>query len=273
MRRNRIRIGLVALAFALGPSVAAGQRFIRVGGEVGAGWRHPTDELGTFVETYNQVNDTALARPMELIGGVASPAWVARLHVGAMPWVMAVALGRGGYDVETSAGLNDGGARSVRVKVDDYVAALDLAYGRMVGPTLLYVGPSLITRVRETTLTGTRTLADGSSDAGDRTPASPLSGEFTGAVAQFALGAAIGAHRQIGGSTVLTFRAGATYPVGERAITVDSALERIDDLRFPVDVERFQVEGNVTTAGNAMRSGMAALEVEVSVGLAFGWAL
>lgn len=273
MARNGTRIGVAALVSVLSVAGAAGQGFVLVGGELGLGYRGASDEVETFIGSYNRVNAASLAEPMDDIGGVPSLAWNARVHVALLPLVMVISLGAGGYEAESSAELMDGGGRTLRVEVDDFVAGLDLAWGRTVGRNLVHVGPSLIARVRETTVTGTRRFADGSSDAGDPTPASPLSGEFTAAVAQFHVGGVLGAQHRLLGRWVLTLRAGATYPVGERAITRGAALERIDDLHYPVDVERLQAEGNVTTAANAMQSGMDALELELMVGLSYGFGM
>jgi hypothetical protein len=248
---------------------ASGQAIILLGGEVGVGHRGLGDEMDSFIGSYNEVNDTSLASPLEDPGGVTSLSYGVRFHTMALPFVFGTGLGGGGYETTLEAELNDGGGRRIDVKVSDFVASIDVAYGAEAGRNLFYLGPTVAARVRETTITSVRRFADGSSDEGDSPPVSALSGEFTGSVAQFYAGATAGAMRVVAGNLVLTFRASATIPVGEYAISLDERLARSgDDGRFPVDVA--ELAAGPVAEDNAMRIGMDAIEFEITGGIAFG---
>lgn len=258
---------LLLVATALGPVAAAGQTVL-----LGAGLgleRRGAGELADFAASYDRVNASVIAVPMGEVGAAMSLSWNVRANAVRLPVHVSVAVGRDGYATEVEAELTNGGGRTLRLDVGDWVGAVDAAYARAVGANRIHAGATLVTRIRETTLMSVRRSPDGSTDAGQVTPQSSLSGEFTGAVAQFAAGGVLGWMRPVGERLAVTARAAVTWPVGERAIMVHPWLERLDDTRFPVDLERFQAEGNVTTPGNAMMAGMEALQFEVGVGLAF----
>lgn len=238
------------------------------GAELGVGYRTPGSEMATFIESYNEVNEASIDEPLSEMGGVASLAWGGRIQMVALPVYMSVSLGAAGYDAESSTLLTDGGGRSVRLEVRDFVAGVDLGYGFDVGRmSMMHVGPTLIARVRETTLTGVRRFQDGSTDEGQSSPVSALSGEFSGSVAQFALGGTFGLARRLNRHAMLYFRSSATYPVGEYEIV--GRLERSDGTPFPVDMHRFQDELG-TSDDNAMRTGMRAIEFELLFGIGYG---
>lgn len=257
--------GLLLAAIGVGP--AAGQTVLLGGGPVlnhrGAG------ELADFAASYDRVNASLIAKPFGEPGGATSLSWDVRASVTRLPLHVSLSLGVSGYTMDLRSELTSGGGRTVRLDVDDHVAALEVAYARAAGGGRIHAGPALVARIRETTLTSVRRAADGSTDAGQATPQSSLSGEFTGAVTQLAAGGVVGWTHPVGGRLAVTARAAVTWPVGERPIMVHAWLERLDDVRFPVDLERFQAEGNVATPGNALMAGMEAMQFEVGVGMAF----